>query len=393
MFSFVAQRKLQMKRYLQVALFLLIGFAAKAQQNYFVYLQTDNKQPFYVKLNTKVLSSSPAGYLVIPKLSSGSYNISVGFPKNDYPAQELSFVVENADGGYLLKNFGDKGWGLYNLQTMDVTMAGTKAGGTKGKQEDDDAFAGALSTATNTPVVKAPKPVAVAEVPKPKPVEAAPEKKAIAAGSVTALNNVKDASGRSVIYIDRTGGANDTITIFIPAEKAAKPAAPKEPVAENQPAPVQKEAVAAPPVKDKRFLDIDLDNPNAKSTVAASPEPVRSEPSVAPVVSAPAKSTLTFNSDCRANASDDDFLKIRKKMAAETTDEGMTDAAKKFFKVKCYSTEQVKNLSLLFLSDAGKYNFFDAAYAHIYDPQNFSSLQAQLKEEYFVNRFKAMIRN
>lgn len=386
-----------MKRYLQIALFLIIGFAAKAQQNYFVYLQTDNKQPFYVKLNTKVLSSSPAGYLVIPKLSNGSYNISVGFPKNDYPAQELSFIVENADGGYLLKNFGDKGWGLYNLQTMDVTMAGTKAAGTKGKQEDDDAFAGALSTATNTPVVKTAKPVVAAEVPKPKPVEAAPEKSPVSAGSVTALNNVKDASGRSVIYIDRTGGANDTVTIFIPAEKGAKAAVPKEPVAEEKPAAPQKEVVAAKePVKDKRFLDIDLDNPNAKNTASVTPansEPVRTAPSTIPVANTPVKSTLSFNSDCKANASDDDFLKIRKKMAAETTDEGMTGAAKKFFKSKCYSTEQVKNLSLLFLSDAGKYNFFDASYAHIYDPQNFSSLQAQLKEEYFINRFKAMIRN
>jgi hypothetical protein len=385
-----------MKRHLQIALFLLISFAAKAQQNYFVYLQTDNKQPFYVKLNTKVLSSSPAGYLVIPKLSNGSYNISVGFPKNDYPAQELSFVVENADGGYLLKNFGDKGWGLYNLQTMDVTMAGTKAAGTKGKQEDDDAFAGALSTATNTPVVKPAKPVVVAEAPKPKPVEAAPEKNPVAAGGVTALNNVKDASGRSVIYVDRTNGANDTVTIFIPAEKGIKASAPKEPVAEDKPAAPQKEAVAAKePVKDKRFLDIDLDNPNAKNATptTANPEPAKVDAVTAPVTNTPVKSALSFNSDCKANASDDDFLKIRKKMAAETTDEGMTDAAKKFFKSKCYSTEQIKNLSLLFLSDAGKYNFFDASYAHIYDPQNFGSLQAQLKEEYFVNRFKAMIRN
>ena len=385
-----------MKRYLQIALFLLISFAAKAQQNYFVYLQTDNKQPFYVKLNTKVLSSSPAGYLVIPKLSNGSYNISVGFPKNDYPAQELSFIVENADGGYLLKNFGDEGWGLYNLQTMDVTMAGTKAAGAKGKQEDDDAFAGALSTATNTSVVKPAKPVVVAEAPKPKAVEAVPEKSPVVAGTVTALNNVKDASGRSVIYVDRTGGANDTVTIFIPAEKGAKAAAPKEPVVEDKPAAPQKEAVAAKePAKDKRFLDIDLDNPNAKNatpTTAANPEPARVEP-VTAVTNTPLKSTLSFNSDCKANASDDDFLKIRKKMAAETTDEGMIDAAKKFFKSKCYSTEQIKNLSLLFLSDAGKYNFFDASYAHIYDPQNFSSLQAQLKEEYFINRFKAMIRN
>jgi hypothetical protein len=386
-----------MKRYLQIALFLLISFAAKAQQNYFVYLQTDNKQPFYVKLNSKVLSSSPAGYLVIPKLSAGSYNISVGFPKNDFPAQELSFVVTDSDGGYLLKNFGEKGWGLYNLQSMEVTMAGTKATGTKGKQEDDDAFSNALSTATNTPVVKTAKPVAVAEAPKPKPAEVPAENKPAATGTITALNNIKDASGRSIIYIDKTSGANDTVTIFIPAEKPVKAAAPKELVADKEPAAPQqeiasvKETAPVPPAKDKRFLDIDLENPNAKNTASNTNSAVETSKPV--VTTLPAKSTLAFNSDCKANASDDDFLKIRKKMAAETTDEGMVNAAKKFFKTKCYSVEQIKNLSLLFLSDAGKYSFFDASYAHIYDPQNFASLESQLKEEYFINRFKAMIRN
>jgi hypothetical protein len=385
-----------MKRYLQIALFLLISFVAKAQQNYFVYLQTDNKQPFYVKLNSKVLSSSPAGYLVIPKLSAGSYNISVGFPKNDFPAQELSFVVTDSDGGYLLKNFGEKGWGLYNLQSMEVTMAGTKAAGTKGKQEDDDAFSNALSTATNTAVVKTAKPAAVAEAPKSKPAEVPAENKPVATGTITALNNIKDASGRSIIYIDKTSGANDTVTIFIPAEKPVKAAAPKEPVADKEPAAPQqeiasvKETAPVPPVKDKRFLDIDLENPNAKGTTSNNNAAEASKPVV---TTPPAKSTLAFNSDCKANASDDDFLKIRKKMAAETTDEGMVDAAKKFFRTKCYSVEQIKNLSLLFLSDAGKYSFFDASYAHIYDPQNFASLESQLKEEYFVNRFKAMIRN
>ena len=387
-----------MKRYLQIALFLLISFIAKAQQNYFVYLQTDNKQPFYVKLNGKVLSSSPAGYLVISKLSAGSYNISVGFPKNDFPAQEMSFAVTDSDGGYLLKNFGEKGWGLYNLQTMEVTMAGTKAAGTKGKQEDDDAFSNALSTATNTPVVKTAKPVAVTEAPKPKPIEVPAENRSVVAGSITSLNNIKDASGRSIIYIDKTSGANDTVTIFIPAEKPVKTAEPKEPVADKEPAVPQqeiasvKETAPATPAKDKRFLDIDLENPNAKNTASNNTNTAAEAPKQV-TVTPQAKSTLSFNSDCKANASDDDFLKIRKKMAAETTDEGMVDAAKKFFKTKCYSVEQIKNLSLLFLSDAGKYSFFDASYAHIYDPQNFASLESQLKEEYFINRFKAMIRN
>jgi hypothetical protein len=37
-------------------------------------------------------------------------------------------------------------------------------------------------------------------------------------------------------------------------------------------------------------------------------------------------------------------------------------------------------------------NFFDAAYQYVSDLENFSTLQSALKDEYFINRFKAMIR-
>ena len=79
-------------------------------------------------------------------------------------------------------------------------------------------------------------------------------------------------------------------------------------------------------------------------------------------------------------------------MAAETNDDGMVDEAKKYFKTKCFAVSQIKNLSALFLNDNGKYKFFDAAYAHVSDPDNFSSLVAELKDEYYINRFKAMLR-
>ena len=105
------------------------------------------------------------------------------------------------------------------------------------------------------------------------------------------------------------------------------------------------------------------------------------------------KPVVSFNSDCKAMANDNDFLKIRKKMAASGSDDEMVDAAKKAFKPTCYSVEQIKNLSTLFLNDAGKYNFFDAAYPHIYDSQNFGTLQTQLSDQYYISRFKAMIRD
>ena len=71
----------------------------------------------------------------------------------------------------------------------------------------------------------------------------------------------------------------------------------------------------------------------------------------------------------------------------------MIAVARKTFKSTCFSTEQIKNLSVLFLKDDGRYKFFDAAYPFVYDTQNFSSLQQLLTDPYFIDRFKAMIRH
>ena len=100
---------------------------------------------------------------------------------------------------------------------------------------------------------------------------------------------------------------------------------------------------------------------------------------------------LTINSDCKTNASDDDFFKLRKKMAAEKNDEAMVKVAKKAFRTRCFSTDQVKNLSSLFLKDEGRYNFFDAAYPFVSDSAVFPSLENQLTDPYYITRFKAMI--
>ena len=92
-------------------------------------------------------------------------------------------------------------------------------------------------------------------------------------------------------------------------------------------------------------------------------------------------------------ATESDFFKLRKKMAATNNDGEMIGEAKKYFKVKCFSTEQIKNLGNLFLTDAGKYEFYDASYLSVSDIENFSILEIQLNDEYYITRFKAMLRN
>jgi len=177
---------------------------------------------------------------------------------------------------------------------------------------------------------------------------------------VTKRSESSTSEGLGFTFIDDYGnGKKDTIRIIIPSQKTN--------LAE----------VSEPPKEEKKFLDIGTNDPTKKS------EPVQKETKA---VGLPAAVN-----NCPSVASESDFLKLRKKMAAETKDDGMVDEAKKQFKTKCFAVSQIRNLSALFLNDNGKYKFFDAAYTHVPDPENFSSLITELKDEYYINRFKAML--
>src|SRR5215510_10406458 len=98
---------------LTFCLFALLFYAGFlfGQQNHFIYIQSDDKQPFSVNVNDRTYSSSDVGYLIIPKLSGNEYVLKITFPGNKYPEQTFICTLNNADAGYALKNYGEKGWG------------------------------------------------------------------------------------------------------------------------------------------------------------------------------------------------------------------------------------------------------------------------------------------
>ena len=374
-----------------------------SQQNHFIYIQTENQKPFYVKQDKKIYSSSATGYLIISKLREGDYNFTIGFPRKEWPEQNIKVTVNKKDLGYSLKNFGDKGWGLFNLQTLDIVMAGSKPDAEVAKKEiSDDPFNNMLSNAVNDPSIKEKKEIRKEEE---KPVQkeetkiievpAAVNKEEIKTPpSILRVLSNTSSEGTEMMYVDRSSGKEDTIRLFIPAEKIiiTKETEPvKEEIIKEEPKPVIKEE----PPKDKKFIDMELPNPNSKQDSAKTEEQKIVSPvqvTEKPKVEIPVTVSIP-NSDCKNFASEEDFLKLRKKMAAEENDDDMISAAKKVFKAKCFTTEQIKNLSVLFLKDKGRYDFFDAAYPFVSDSINFPTLENQLTDTYFINRFKVMIRH
>ena len=422
-----------MNKLLFALLFTVAGFTTQAQKVYFIYIQSESDQPFFVKMDEKLYSSTSSGYLLLSKLRDTVYNFSVGFPQNKWPEHKFSVVINRKDHGYLLKNFGEKGWGLYNLQTLAIQMgtvstSKTNPGATDSK--DVSEFTQILSKAAGDPSLKE-KPVKPSEEKKivsepivvkkeitdtskielvtTKPAEKAPKEPAkaeekkvtepadvakgddivvdkktepdvkIVDNSYTGGTSYKPSivkkwsessttEGFGLVYIDENAaGQEDTIRLVIPNPKNVEiPVAKKD---------EQKK-------EEKKFVEI-IDTVIKEQINVTNVNPVVEEKVTASV------STIK----CETKAEDQDFFQLRKQMAAGENDEDMIALAKKAFKQKCFTTVQIKNLSVLFLTDQGKYNFFDTAYSYVLDPANFPSLQAEIKDDYYSNRFRAMLRN
>lgn len=420
-----------------LSLLLIVAFtvSASAQKVYFVFLQSDDSRSFYLKLNDRIYSSTASGYLILSNLVDSTYNFSIGFPSSQAESK-FKMATNTRDRGFLIKNFSD-GLGLFDLQDLSIIKSQKNdAPKNISYQKRDDHFTTLLSKAANDtsllyavvavkqdiaiqqpPVVEesrikieeskpkneetiVPKDTAVAVPPLVENKEnvAAAENKAhvtlvadsggivmkpgdstnaatiILADTATSVNSISaepepykrsqvkkysessTSEGFGLVFYDNAGETTDTIRLLIPN--------PKFIITDNSADTLQEE---------KQFI-----------------QPAEIQDSLTQhkiVVSTPKVSVKT---NCRTVASDNDFFKLRKNMAGKQTDEGMVDEAKKVFKSKCFSTEQIKNLSALFLTAAGKYQFFDAAHLHVTDQENFSSLQSEIRDEYYLKRFKAM---
>ena len=104
------------------------------------------------------------------------------------------------------------------------------------------------------------------------------------------------------------------------------------------------------------------------------------------------KKLVLLNSDCKAIAWDNDVDKLRIKMLGEKDVDNKITLARKIFKTKCFSASQIKGLTELFVTDQDKYKFLDAAYPFVVDTDNFKQLSYLLSDDYYVKRFRTMVR-
>ena len=488
-----------------ILLFLLILFTiTEAQKVYFIYLQSENNEQFYTRIGEKIHNSSSSGYLILSNLVDSTYGMNIGVQGSQSPEQLFSVTINKKDKGYLIKNFGEKGWGLFDLQSFSIVMQSSNnaINVVKTEKRESNPFTDLLAKAADDSTIKE-KPVFVKAVEKKAevPVQIIEKKEEIQKPIVDPVKlKVVDAKQPIIPEVKKDeiqDNRKDSLVVKAQEKKADIPeqvvekkeeiqkligdsinlkvvevkkpdslnVIKKEELAivsnekkENEVIPivetkgVEKTETPAIPVVEKKvvrnpfvdefqksivvkrsessttegfgitFLDVTGDGsidtiriliPNEKvSTVVA--EVKKGDLKFLDIVSTDTTNVqvkedqkvkvsennkkpetidkpIQRSNNCTQLATDDDFFKVRRNMAAEISNDNMISEAKKIFRAKCFSTEQIKNLSSLFLSEEGKYKFFDASYPFVSDREKFVLLQSELKDEYFINRFKSML--
>lgn len=490
-----------MKKNLSLVLLVLLSQTVFSQRNFFVYLQAEKEQEFYIRFRETAFHSSRTGYLILPGLADSVYTLRLGFPGRKGPEEQFVITMAKRDHGYLLREKPGQGWELYDLFSKQIISA-VKEEKESGPVPNEtaakvSAFTALLAKATGDPsLLTPPAPVktepaivakketipapvtisekkdtiiAVAAVEAPRPVSpdtliakkepepvkptAEPVQQPVETGiktekslaavpdtvysqpagtageipvdtvrvtpvdtvsavpvdtirTVTAdtvrtvleepvntMVNLKKSvikkrsessttEGFGLVYLDNwEDGQTDTIRLLIPQPKLLQAQVKEIPREEKKfleiPAVAVKDTIPQP-VKTEGTDSLSRQSLQTDSIPKAASEPERLPPMPAPV--------------CADTATDHDFRTLRKNMAAAEGDEQMLQQARSYFKEKCFTAAQLKNLSTLFLEDEGKYSFFDAAYKYVRDKDAFALLVNELKDPYYINRFKAMLR-
>lgn len=425
-------------RFLLIMLICFIPGMLKSQHVHFIYIQSDQQQTFYVKKSGEVISSSATGFVILPKLPSGTHQFTIGFPKNQWPEYDFQVEVRSSDRGFTLKNFEEKGWGLFDLQTAEV-ISGRRIDPPKAQQIPDapksnDPFSVILASAVGDEGIRetgliamtvsrpgpiasktttAAPPLAKKEVQpeSPKPVSVAPptsDQKTVAV--VTApVEQKKTPEGD--VAVKKASPENKAEVPLVtksepPLARAELPSAVKaQPPANTQTLPQLKTADAKPAgsrsmirkisevrgIKTTELLFVDV-NGALTDTVDVVIEGIEAETKTPASGGNVAVIVAGNRGNCANVATEKEVLALRKKVLGMGSDEEMMAAILKELKARCYTTEGLQNLSYVFVNDSMRCRLFEESFPYIYDPANYGSLERLLNNEEYISRFRKLIK-
>lgn len=395
-----------MNRYILILL-LFIGPACFSQRPNFVYIQSEPAQPFNVKLGEQTFQSSRTGYLILSKLTDTSYQIIVSFPSTLWPEQHFTLSVNHTDKGYLLKDFGDKGWGLMDWRKLTVQYSivpqpSVNAALNETEQAKEDDFASLLAKASGDPSLNA-----------------RVEKKETVTDKEPAITKVPATAKDSIV------ARKDSVTFDVEAttDKKTDPL-----IAKQEMSPVKDSStVAAPAInvqhsstnittvqpsltKDESLPTTPLSNSKTPTSIVTR----RAESSttegfglvyidkyangqadtirlIIPNKAAAIPPTVELPKHCKELATDEQSSFLKTQLLAQLSDDKKLESVRPLLELRCYTVTQIREFSKLFSTDDGKYNFLLEAWSHVSDRSVYITLATVFATKETADRFKEMV--
>jgi hypothetical protein len=370
-------------------------FQSLSAQHY-IFIEADGQQPFYLKQGNTMVSSSAAGFLILPKITSPEMEFSIGFPKNIYP--EVSFYINgtNRDRGFQLKLMEGQGWSLFDRTSLEVIkgeVPKTAPIEMQLSRKEEGSFAKLLATATDDKSL-------LERMPKKDSVEMTPPGKVIKKDglkAVAAKSGLKDSSGKKdkvilnpisisaqmedadtkrMVFIETTNkGRADTITVEIEKNRAVTTIEPlKQPqdstLASRPPGPVANPAIPPDTTTEVSKPKEDVDSVKANLQLSkASPIIVCDRP-------------IADYKDIRV---------LQKKLLGISSDEEQRNYAVKAFGQKCFNTKQALEIGWFFVDEANRLQLFKALKPLIADKASFGNLEVSFLKEENITAFRALV--
>lgn len=334
-----------------------------AQRPSFVYIQTEPAQPFVVSIGEQVYKSSQSGYLILSKLTDTAYAITVSFPATQWPAQYFSLQVNHADKGYLLKDFGDKGWGLMDWQKLTTQFSRPpieNAIKTNEPTSQDDDFASLLAKASGDPSLILPKSVT--------------KKESTIKDTVVVKEVVKIPTIAPPPVVDTKG----TLAIATKAQEVKQEvktvALTKQPIVTS----VMTRRAESSTTEGFGLVFVDTYSNGQSDTIRL-------------IIPNKIEKVELLPAHCKEIATDEQVIDLRKQLINAGTELKMIAVAKQFLSMRCYSTAQIRGLSSHFLTDQGKYDFLLEAWSSLSDKENILTLTSVFSNKEMADRFKELL--
>ncbi len=237
---------------------------ASEPPTYFVLIQADSGQAFYIRLDSQLYPSSPAGHLILAQLKDSAYPITVGFPGQIYPEQRYLLNIRQRDQALHLSR-QDNNWRLLDDQGQTMPTVADPAAAEMpllaGARKDDafsqmmaaivrdtavmyntyaassDSIHPASSDSTQTrsdsvalqPVILAPQTDVSSSLPAPQATSSATPSPPVASSAIPSaptgvvkLSEHKSTQSLSLVFTDHpVNKKTDTIDVIIPIDTQA----------------------------------------------------------------------------------------------------------------------------------------------------------------------------